>query len=93
MRQRDTTFIGLADGKPTGTVIQTSRVLPAADFAQRFAEMQAAMPEPGPDGVVTAWMSCNGPGCDATAPVDLADPKLPEGWRETERGDFCPACQ
>ncbi len=74
----------------TGDFTETGEVLPAAEFAQRAAELKASLPDIGPVLARASVLICDG--CGARAELDFDDPRYPGGWRELPGGDFCPDC-
>lgn len=61
-------------------------------FAERVAQLRAQAMEfiVAPVLDESACVMCDG--CGVTAAVDASRPELPEGWRQTDRGDVCPNC-
>lgn len=77
----------------TGSVFVTTEEAASDSFAERAAGLSAAAHAAiGDDPVidVSARLVCDG--CGAMTAVDPTRPALPEGWRATGEGDFCPDC-
>ena len=87
-RLRENRFISLT----TGEEEVSFEVVPEnATFSQRFAELKASVPADADETLARiAYLTCNG--CGKVAELDFDYPELPEGWRETSDGDFCPGC-
>lgn len=77
----------------TGRVAIATETAETGSFAERTAGLAAAAHASlGDEPVIEEFAQLMCDGCGATAEIDLDAPRLPAGWRETDRGDLCAAC-
>lgn len=77
----------------TGHVAIETETAETGSFAERAAGLAAAAhARLGDEPVIEQFARLVCDGCGVIAEVDLDAPRLPDGWRETDRGDLCAAC-